>query len=489
LADFNDVRLPFDTRKQIAVLGHLLTNEKFHRIAGSKIQPGWFNDPRAGKVYLIQRKFVQKHGRQPTIDELRSCPDIMAEPTLSEKNSLLGIIQSAQLETSNFGLDAIRTELTHWYASRLFTEGVSKSVETYNRGKFEEAYTYIWERIGEVRNASFDEDSKVDFLNFETYLNVAEEQYGDALTTGLTILDDALVPDGASQGRGGLFKGDTTILLAPSNVGKTSTCITVIAHNIKRCKYVGFMTHEGRPSDIREKVLQSITGWTKPQLFEKYKTEEGRQILSMATSHLDKYLTYIPYNKAGMVVEDVLPVIRREQEKNISKNGQGLDMFVSDYPAKLSTNKANGGHLQQRHIEAIVYENYVQLALELNLHVLAPIQTNRSGSIANRDDARILTMEDVAESWGVMTAATNVITLNRDLVAALNNRMAFHIGKSRSSEVGRTIVARTKFNSCITHSDVLGGTWYRGSGNMSDRIEELMIKHNGGAIPDEPGHQ
>jgi hypothetical protein len=126
----------------------------------------------------------------------------------------------------------------------------------------------------------------------------------------------------------------------------------------------------------------------------------------------------------------------------------------------------------------------VQLALELDCHVIAAVQTNRQGSISNRDDERLLTMEDVAESWGVMTAATNVLTLNRDQHAAMNQRLTFYVAKSRSSEVGRAIVAKTDYAKCITHDDDLGGTWYRGSNTMADRIDDLLAKYNGKPIPD-----
>lgn len=480
----SNVTLPFDSRKQLAVLGHLVLNDRFFRLSHGKIRAEWFNDPRAGRLYKFQCNYLAKHGRAPTFDELWSCPDIMSEPTLAEQKSLQGILQLARTETAAFGLDAIRSELTQWLHARMFTEGVSKAVQLYNSGKFAESYDIVWNRINDIRTTTFEEEAALAFSNPLSYLQASELSYERALTTGLTILDDALVPGNDSKGRGGLFRGDITILMAPANVGKTTCLITMAVKNAMQGKKVLFMTHEGRPSDIREKMLQCALRMEKGLLFEAYKSPEMLQRLDFFATHLDKFLTYVPYNKAGMTVEEVIPIIRRRQEQLVAAGHGGYDMIVSDYPAKLSTLKAAGGHLQQRHIDAIVYENYVQLALELDCHVVAAVQTNRQGSISNRDDERLLTMEDVAESWGVMTAATNVLTLNRDQFAALNNRLTFYVAKSRSSEVGRAIVARTAYAKAITHDDELGGTWYRGSNSMSDKIDDLLAKYNGKSIPD-----
>lgn len=473
--------LPFDSRKQLAILGHLLTNDRFFRISKGKIQKDWFNDPRAGKVYAMQCRYAEKYGRSPTFDELWSCSEMMAEPSMAEQRSLQAVMQSARVETGAFGLDAIRSELTQWLHARMFTEGVQKAVNLYNSGKFAESYDITWEKINEIRTTTFEEEAALTFANPASYLQESVTSYDRALTTGLTILDDALVPGNNSQGRGGLFRGDITILMAPANIGKTTCLITTAVKNAMQGKKVLFMTHEGRPSDIREKMLQCALRMDKPTLFESYKDPATLMKLEFFANQLDRNLTYIPYNKAGMVVEEVIPVIRRRQESLVASTNSGFDLIVSDYPAKLGTLKAAGGHLQQRHIDAIVYENYVQLALELDCHVIAAVQTNRQGSISNRDDERLLTMEDVAESWGVMTAATNVLTLNRDHFAAANNRLTFYVAKSRSSEVGRAVVARTAYSKAITHDDELGGTWYRGDSSMSDKIDDLLAKYNGKA--------
>ena len=95
-------------------------------------------------------------------------------------------------------------------------------------------------------------------------------------------------------------------------------------------------------------------------------------------------------------------------------------------------------------------------------------------------------MEDVSESWGPMTAATNVITLNRDPVAMARHRLTYYICKSRSSETGWAVVCRTDYAKALTHSNELGARYYQSSSTLADRIDDLLNDENmGEEIPKE----
>lgn len=488
--EIKGTQLPFDNRKQLAVLGHLLTNPKFFEQAKHRIRPEWFNDFNAKNAYALMLKHYEIYQSPPTSVELTTT---QLFTTVSEEDvpGIKGIIAKAITETGNIGLDVVRHELTEWLHAHIYQEGVQKSVALYNSGKFNECYRIVADRVAQIRDTTFDEDNEFSFEHpvlwdaegrvAGGYLRSQEDSYKDSISTGFELLDAALRPEGTTGG--GLFRGDMTVLLAPSNVGKTSFMITVIAHAIAAGQSVLFMSHEGRPSDLREKVLQSLLSVTKPQLFALPYTQEGLDRLTFAIEACKRGLTYIPYNRAGMNVEEVVPIIRRKQEQRVAtNNGKGYDLLVSDYPAKLSTEKAKGG-MPKRNIDEVVYDYYVQLPLEFNFHSLVAIQTNRQGSIANRDESRLLTMEDVLESWGVMTAATNVLSLNRDVQAALKNRLTTYVCKSRSSATGTAVVSNTRYSQCITHSNDLGGTCYQGTQTMSDKIDALLQQYNNVAIP------
>jgi hypothetical protein len=380
--------------------------------------------------------------------------------------------------------------LTYWLTARIYRLGVAESERAYNLGKFDECYR-IWNtRVKEGNEARFAQDIAKTFSDPASFLARIEKRYDDAITFGIKALDDAMMPAGMDAGPANesksLLLGDTTLLLAPSNVGKTTALITIARHNILRRKDVLWFTHEGVDDDLQQKMMQAVLGIDTPTLLAMYKTESGLAEITAAMRLVDRHLVYIPWNHPGMVVEELVPIIERRQEERRAKyNGKGFDLLVDDYPGKLSTQMAVGGRMEQRNLDAKVYDFFVQLGLKHRFHVLAAIQTNREGSKANRDDTRLLTMEDVRESWDTMTMATNVITVNRDSRAAARNRVIYYVSKSRSSRTGRAVVCRSNYGASLTHSEQLGATWYYGTMSLSDHIDSFIDRFNGKEISQE----
>jgi hypothetical protein len=475
--------LPFDLKKQDAILGHLLIDGKFFMYARHQIKPEWFADPSAHKVYAAKIKFLTEHQRVPSVEELKQSSDIAYEEA-AMRPKLIGKVNAAIAETSNFGLDVLSKELTKWLKSRIFYSNVVKAEKDFNAERYDAAYRTVEEALKEIKAANFDNEREESFLQYDTQFVESQAEISKALTFGIKIMDDILLPH--NGGHGSLLPGDTTVLLAATNSGKTTSMITTICANLHQGKHVLFMTHEGRPQDIKEKLWCCFLGVSKPRLFQMMNEPDGRKLLDMAAMFFDRFLTYIPYNKAGLCVEDVEPIIRRKQEELMSRNdGRGYDLLVCDYPAKLYTQKAAGGHLAKRQIDEIVYGYYIQYALEYGFHCLLAQQTNREGARINKGqkEARLLTGEDAHEAFGPIQEATNVITLNRDPVAKARNRAVFYIDKSRSSETGIAVVCKTSFGTATTHSNELGGAWYVGADAPADNIDALLEQYAGSEIP------
>jgi replicative DNA helicase len=466
--------LPFNAKKQDAILGHCLTDPKFFLQARNLILPSWFSQPHSSIVYQTMLDWYTQYGRPGTPEEIINSPRITAEAA-NIRPKLVAKIRESIFETSNFKLDALTNELTMWLRARIFYGGMHAAQKIYNAGRLEESYVAMNTALKEIKEASFSKEREASFANWRADFDLTKAETQRGLTFGLKTVDDLLFPTNMG---GSLFPGDTTIILAPTNVGKTTTMITTLTANIKNGKRILFLTHEGRPRDIQQKLWQCFLGKTVPELYQMPMTDEGVAELDHASHFLGRFLTYVPYNKAGLTIEDVEPLIRRKQEDLMARNnGKGYDMLVCDYPAKLTSKMAAGGHMSKRNIDEIVYGYFIQLALEYNFHSLLAIQTNREGSKVNKgqkDDGRLLVMEDVHESYGVMMEATNVITLNRNQVAKARRHMTFYLDKSRSSETGFAVVARTDYARARTHGNELGSIWYRGSATAGDTVDDLL---------------
>lgn len=479
-----EITLPFNDLKQNALLGHLIINQKFFKMVYKKVKPNWFLSERTSKVYKILTNYYETYGRFPSREELKSCNEIMSLD-LKERNLLQAWISAAILSTQQVSIDAIKPDLTEWLHAVILMKGMREAQQFYNNKEIKQCHSKLMESVKEVANTNFNKGTEVSFLDYDVYLKEVESERKEALTTGLNILDRALL-EGATEG--GLQKGDTTIVMAPINAGKTTTLITMACHNIVRSKDVLFMSHEGRPSDIRLKILANMLDCTIPQILEHYRDPAKKIHLDRVTKQIHKHLKYVPYNRAGMTIEEVVPIILGTQEDWMSEHdGKGFDMLVSDYPAILTTEIAKRGNLQRRNIDQIIYNNYVQLALEHNWHSLLAIQTNREGSKVNQGGGggggRLLGMEDVKESWDPMAEASNVITINRNIKDEASNTIIFNIAKSRSNQKGLAIVAKSNFKHQKTHSETMGGFSYTGSTRIEADIDLLREQFLNGQVP------
>ncbi|CAB4127299.1 41 helicase [uncultured Caudovirales phage] len=492
--------LPFFDQKQDAFVGHLLLNSNFFLQVRGKLRHEWLNDPWCSRIVKAYFHFYDRWKRPPTsVDEFKNTLEFLKEDE-GTRTRLFAKIAQATMATEVYGLDIIRSELTLWFKAREFKAYIEKASSVFNEAskggkdlsKLNEAFDLIpkWNRA--LTEATFEEEEGVSFEDIATggFFSAQKQELEDALTFGCRLVDRKLNGDCINDCS--LLRGDHTILLAPTNIGKTTAMLTTVRHNIQKGRDILFLSHEGRPKDIKSKLLQSVLGKTRAELLTIGDTEDGRKLLGAAARIMTKHVTYIPFARGGATVEDVEGVIRRAQERRIATTGKGYDLIVDDYPAKLMTSMAKGGHWAPRQIGEYVYNFFTAIGLEYNAHVLTAIQTNREGSKVNRnqkgDESRLLTLEDVAETWGAMTTATNVISFNRSPDAQAKNRATFHICKSRSGEIGWSIVTQTRFDVAMTHGDKLKATYYRGTSLMDERIDDLLEQYEGGAVPEHLNH-
>lgn len=456
--------LPMTDRMQSALLGWMLRDDKVFVQVYRKVQPSWFLKAIHQKLFGLILKCRAYIGHPPTKVELENYKEIHAEDNRT-KMEILNAINRCFSDSDQIRWEAIRAELTEWLKSKILQDMIIKSATTWNRGEWQQSGRIMSDGVRAYNEAQFEEGIEYSFDNLDSLIMGQELERQNALTTGLPLLDAALL-NGATVG--GMLRGDTTILMAPVNTGKTTSMWTIARHNIMAGKSVLAMSHEGRPEDLALKMLRSILSVSELELINMYRDPVGLQRIIDAQKILKARFTYIPYNRAGMKVEDVLPIIRRAQEERRAKTGQGYDLLVVDYPAKLTTEQQSRGTTALRTSIEVVYDYYVQLALEYKFHALLAIQTNREGSKVNKGENtnRLLMMEDVAEAFGAMMIASNVITLNRSPRAQKEHWLTYFVAKSRSNQVGTAVVARTNFAASITHSDRLGAFGYLGTSTM-----------------------
>lgn len=484
--------LPYSEARQNATLGHAMRNERFYMQIKDRVKPGWFLSPYNQKLWEAVQAWQEKYGRRPTAQELHDAPSVRLED-IETKTRLQKTLATCIEATTEYLLDAIERDLTEWLQARIYFKAMTDSARLYNSQKLADAIRTIRDAGKEASDTRFYEDGEYNFANIIEHLAANERELHGAVSTGLSILDRVLCPQATS---GALLKGDVTLFLAPSNTGKTRCLATVVRNNaLDLGKHVLYITHEGRPRQIEEMLLTASMSdpasdrWiTTSHLYKLYMHQAGQRVLGEHAARIAQNIMYLPLNRAGQTVEEVAATIRRKQDEWAARHGgRGFDLIVNDYPSKLTTEKAKGGQLQKRHIDDMVSDHFVQLALELDVPIVGAFQTNREGSKAMKgrgDQKRLLDIEDSNEAFAPMQNVANVISINRDATCKENSTMILHVCKSRTGDTGWAVVCNTRFGSCVTHHDALGATAYRGSASRSEVAKDLLAQFNGKTVPD-----
>ena len=269
----------------------------------------------------------------------------------------------------------------------------------------------------------------------------------------------------------------------------TTAAITVLCSNLAAGKKVFFITHEGRKSDIMEKIWCCFLRCTK-QEFRSLALSDNPAIIAQFTAIatiLAKQLVYIDYQKPGTTVEEVVSIMRQHQQIIKNREGSGFDLIVNDYPAIIGTEDKTIVR-ERRMKDAYVYRYLTDYAGSEDMHGLFSIQTNREGSKKNKRvgeyaNKKFLTaLEDVQEAYEVTNSATNLLTLNQSPEDKIREIFTFLICKSRGSDTGIAIACKSNFRCARTHDAQLPATWFRGNESL-EQLDSLLVEYANREVP------
>jgi len=450
----------FSDSQQDAIIGWMLEEDHFFISCLMHLEPGYFTSTLNGSIFKTMKIWFDEYNQKPTTEELKSKYHMTNH---TDYRKYYDKIDLCCTTTGSHSLKPLSKGMSGWIWVIKLSDSLHKAESLFNRKAWPEAIDYIEKKMAEIRKTSFENDSKVIFNDSVSFFSKRTESFSDCLTIGNPEFDillreaakkedaDLTKNDPREWTNGGLVRGDTTIILGPSNSGKTTTLTSIIIPNILAGRRILYMTHEQKWEDIKTKLFQSALNATAEDLTKP--SDAMLRGMRVWENKLEDNLVYIPWIKAGdMWVESVIGEIGRQQEFLKSTEGQYFDMIVNDYPGKLKSKEMKGRSGWEE--ADYVYDQFVNAGMQWRSHMVLPVQTNRDGYKANRGDSsesRVIDQADAAGSFGIMQKADNVITLNRSPQEQKENYMRFYISKSRTQEAQTTFVTKTDFAKSRTH--------------------------------------
>ena len=445
-------QLPFDIKKQMAMVGHLIIDEAFFLRSRNLVKAHWFADPpeehaTLGAIWTTYLAFYDRLHRTPTGSEFES---EFSQLGMEHAGRYHHRIKECIEHAKRYGVDLIRSECSLWLKSVLIREAAIDLTRLYKQQHISQALEYVDKKFRQIQDANFEPDQAFSFADtFTTIYKKGLAKKERACTTGNSLWDRALLPSN-NPTDGGLQPGDMTVVMAPISRGKTTFMVTLAIYNIEIGRDVLYVCHED-PEGIPPKVLQSalccsnnalIDHYTDPQKFAFLQEQERRLV--------DKFKYVAMMNPGGTYIEDVVDQIQQLQFDRIKKTGKGFDLVISDYPARLLT-RSLGRNEETRNKMYFIYGQFADLAAKHGFHALVAVQANRAGARAGRDNERALYIEDVAEAWGVPQIATNFICIGQSDEDQKVHKIKFHIDKARHTQRGKLVICDSQFDCFRSH--------------------------------------
>ena len=440
-----------DPKIQEAVFGHAMASEEFYSKHRQYVKPEWYQNPRIQRMCRELYQFEDTYKRRPKSPNEFFSATYAPLSDMAEKRQMQQAFEMAKQAAETIGEDVISKTMTAWIKLSMYKDGITESAKKYNLGNGKEAIDYVASKIQAIQEASFEKSDVVKIPDPVDFYANRRSTLTKGVSTGHVLFDEILVgqdtyvdENGVTKQIPGLISHETTAVVGPANSGKSTFFSTLIRHAIMEKKTVLYMTHEDNWSKYMDKIFQSVLMRSAKDIQYMLNDEQGRLELHGASQMVGQYLKYIPYNKSGgMYVEDIIPLIRMENNKMKAQTGKGFDLLVSDYPGLLMSRDMRKTRTEHRIEIAHIYREYSHIADELGFHAVLGVQTNRQGYKQAREGETMLGMDSIGESFGIAQIAHNVITINRSEDDIKKSQVNLFVSKSRSSQTGLTFTSNT----------------------------------------------
>ena len=443
--------LPFSETQQEAIVGYCLLYPLFFMKCYRMIKPTWFTyNPRVSVIFDQLCKFYERENRHVRAPSELPDEAFFVEMSIDEQNKYRTLMTRCMV-SANESTDLPRMEkyLTAFIRVCLFKEALSGGANIFKVKGFDDAYNKTKDKLQEIEKATFEDDSMViPFANPEIWLAEDAVEKSKIISTGSKNFDEML--------QGGLYPGDTTMIMAPTNTGKTTLMLTLARHAAVQGKDVLIIMHEGKQKAIRRQLLASLVGVSKHDLVKMAGANQAF-VLKESAAFLDERVTYIHYSKSmSMYMEDVLTEIRKRNDERKIKFGKGYDMIVVDYPAKQRSRILSASRAPRHEELAYIYDQHQLLGGELGTHMLLAMQTNAGGYTQNKnaeEHKQYLDLDNIGGSFAINNNMPNVIALNRSTLDKGKEILHLTILKSRDAQTHITLHTFTDYSCSLTHGD------------------------------------
>lgn len=472
-----------------AILGHCMGDLQFLRNCSKNLTKSHIEHPILADLYDYIVNHYKEMECTPTVHEVESYL-FSKYPDKASYDKYRFALHEAINKKDNFSKKTLSTKISGWLKLVTMKKGLMQTAHLFNGNKYDQAERELSHLATKLKESKFEDEFRANLSNIRDRLDKLTLQKGQACTLGNAEFDNAVLEgakvigpevvqnDLKTQTTGCLLPGEITMVLGPSNAGKTTALATIAVSNVAIGKKVCIVSHEESEDKMAIKLFQSFTELTGEEM-SYYDSEKFQKAEKSWKTLAEKNLFTYEWIKPGrMFCEEVIDMISNEHEKQLIESGKGFDLVIVDYPAKTKS-RDYGKNKNDWDEKEYVYEQYRLLARKYQFHCVTPVQTNREGFRANKDGAAMLDMDNAASGFGIMTLADIVISINRSYSDVSMFVVKFFIAKSRQGANKKTFVSETRYDLGRTHG--VGYGCFVAPPVDASKIDDNYVSHHLGA--------
>ena len=404
--------LPQNLEAEQALLGAILVNNKAFEKVSEYLRPFHFADSIHVKIFEVISKLIQR-GHIADVITLKNYFE--QEGTLNEVGGHKYLIKLADSASPLTNVEYYGQFIYDKYLRR---ELIATGYEIVNSAMKEDVDADANSQIEMAEKRLFELSNQGDIQG-------GFVSFGDALTTSLSLIEQAYQKEGKLSGlptgldaldnkTGGLNNSDLIILAGRPAMGKTALA-TNIAYNVAefmgrdknlddKSRGVAFFSLEMSADQLASRILSTVTQ-TPSHKMRTGELDESEFIrIAAGVRELESIPLYID-DSPGVNINTIRTRARR------LKRNKGLGLIVIDYIQLISgtgSKRSEGNRVQEL---SEISRGLKMLAKELNIPVIALSQLSRG--VEQRDDKRPI-MSDLRESGSIEQDADIVMFVFRE---------------------------------------------------------------------------
>lgn len=245
-------RFPFDGEYQKALLRLLCEDKAFARQVGPYLRPEHFENGILVWAWGVAQRYSQQYGFTPTLRLLQNEARRSVDPKMQQLyQAMLDQVAAAPLHDEGW----LRDSVLDFIRRNVFVSAFTDTRELFNAGRVEEAYRFMFDKLGAVFNIKFGSVDRSwlarDFASRMAEIQSADP-FSDVIPTPFPWLNDIL--------GGGLRRGEAGVWIAYYKGGKSTLLLNLGVSAALSCRKVLHIGLEGSLRQMCSRYDSSFAG-------------------------------------------------------------------------------------------------------------------------------------------------------------------------------------------------------------------------------------